>query len=40
MKFSSSKFFDEKLLLGARENFSDGDNLIFRVKIGILGEII
>ena len=40
MKFSSSKFFDEKLLLGARENFSEGDNLIFRVEIGILGEII
>ena len=40
MKFSSSKFFDEKLLLGARENFSDEDNLIFRVKLVFFGEII
>ena len=40
MKFLSSKFFDEKLILGAKENFCDGDNLTFNGKIGIFVEII
>ena len=35
MKYLSSKFVDEKLILAAEENFCDGYNLIFKGKISI-----
>ena len=40
MKCLSSKFFDEKLILGAKENFCDGYNLIFKGKMSIFVKII
>ena len=35
MKCLSSNFFDEKLILGTKENFCDVYNLIFKGKISI-----